>query len=54
VRIGFRNKVLASVEVVDAFGQRSLLDFTKFVANEPIKPDAFVFTVPKGADLIEQ
>jgi len=54
VRIGFRNKVLASVEVVDAFGQRSLLDFTKFVANEAIKPDAFVFTVPKGADLIEQ
>lgn len=54
VRIGFRNKVLASVEVVDAFGQRSLLDFTKFVANEAIKPDTFVFTVPKGADLIEQ
>lgn len=54
VRIGFRNKVLAAVEVVDAFGQRSLLDFTKFVANEAIKPDAFVFTVPKGADLIEQ
>ena len=54
VRIGFRNKVLASVEVIDAFGQRSMLDFTKFVANEPIKPDTFVFTVPKGADLIEQ
>jgi outer membrane lipoprotein carrier protein len=54
VRIGFRNKVLASVEVVDAFGQRSLLEFTKFVANEAIKPDTFVFTVPKGADLIEQ
>jgi len=54
VRIGFRNKVLASVEVVDAFGQRSLLDFTKFVGNEPIKADTFVFTVPKGADLIEQ
>jgi len=54
VRIGFRNKVLASVEVVDAFGQRSLLDFSKFVANESIKADTFVFTVPKGADLIEQ
>lgn len=54
VRIGFRNKVLAAVEVIDAFGQRSLLDFTKFVANEPIKADTFVFTVPKGADLIEQ
>jgi outer membrane lipoprotein carrier protein len=54
VRIGFRGKVLASIEVVDAFGQRSLLQFTQFVANEPMKADAFVFTVPKGADVIEQ
>jgi outer membrane lipoprotein carrier protein len=54
VRIGFRGKTLASVEVVDAFGQRSLLQFTQFVANEPMKADAFVFTVPKGADVIEQ
>lgn len=54
VRIGFRGKTLASVEVVDAFGQRSLLQFTQFIANEPMKADAFVFTVPKGADLIEQ
>jgi outer membrane lipoprotein carrier protein len=54
VRIGFKGKVLASVEVVDAFDQRSLLQFTQFVSNEPMKADAFVFTVPKGADLIEQ
>ncbi|MGY4830376.1 outer membrane lipoprotein chaperone LolA [Sphaerotilaceae bacterium SBD11-9] len=54
VRIGFKGKVLASVEVVDAFGQRSVLQFTQFVSNEPAKADAFVFTVPKGADVIEQ
>lgn len=54
VRIGFRGKVLAAVEVVDAFGQRSLLQFTQFVGNGPMKADAFVFTVPKGADVIEQ
>ena len=54
VRVGFRGKVLASVEVVDAFGQRSLLQFTQFVGNETMKADAFVFTVPKGADVIEQ
>lgn len=54
VRIGFRGKVLAAVEVVDAFGQRSLLQFTQFVGNAPVKADAFVFTVPKGADVIEQ
>jgi outer membrane lipoprotein carrier protein len=54
VRVGFKGKTLASVEVVDAFGQRSLLQFGQFVANEAIKPETFVFTVPKGADVIEQ
>lgn len=54
VRIGFKSKVLTSVEVVDAFGQKSLLQFTQFAANVPTKADTFVFTVPKGADLIEQ
>ncbi len=54
VRIGFRGKVLASVEVVDAFDQRSLLQFSQFAGNVPISADAFVFNVPKGADVIEQ
>ncbi len=54
VRVGFRGKALAAVEVVDAFGQRSLLQFSRYVANEPMKADAFQFIVPKGADLIEQ
>ncbi|MBX3621026.1 MAG: outer membrane lipoprotein chaperone LolA [Rhizobacter sp.] len=54
VRVGFRGKVLASVEVVDAFGQRSQLQFSQFVANEAMKPETFVFVVPQGADLIEQ
>ena len=54
VRVGFKGKTLSAIEVVDAFNQRSLLQFSQFVANEPIKPETFVFTVPKGADLIEQ
>lgn len=54
VRVGFKGKTLSAIEVVDAFNQRSLLQFNQFVANEPIKPETFVFTVPKGADLIEQ
>jgi outer membrane lipoprotein carrier protein len=54
VRVGFKGKTLAAIEVVDAFGQRSLLQFSQFVANEPIKAETFVFVVPKGADLIEQ
>ncbi len=54
VKIGFRGKTLASVEVIDAFGQRSLLQFNQFAGNVAISADAFVFKLPQGADLIEQ
>jgi outer membrane lipoprotein carrier protein len=54
LRVGFRGKELAAVEIVDSFGQRSLLQFGQLKANAPVAPDAFRFTVPKGADVIEQ
>jgi len=54
VRVGFKSKTLAAVEVVDAFGQHSLLQFSQLAANVPLNAEVFVFTVPKGADLIEQ
>ena len=54
VRVGFRGKTLAALEIVDSFGQTSLLRFGAFVANGPVDADAFRFTVPGGADVIEQ
>jgi outer membrane lipoprotein carrier protein len=54
VAIGFRGSDLAALEIVDSFGQRSLLTFSNFAANVPIAPDRFVFTPPPGADVIEQ
>ena len=54
VRIGFRGKELAAVEIIDAFDQRSLLQFNQFSAGVSFKPDAFRFTPPAGADVIEQ
>lgn len=54
VRIGFRGKLLSVVEVEDAFGQHSRLEFSQFTPNAPVNPGSFVFTVPKGTDLIEQ
>ena len=54
VRIGFKGKDLSALEIVDSFGQRSLLQFTQFTANVPIAPETFKFTVPPGADVIEQ
>lgn len=54
LRVGFRGKDLAAVEIVDSFGQRSRLDFADVVANAPLPADTFRFSVPKGADVIEQ
>jgi outer membrane lipoprotein carrier protein len=54
VRIGFKGRDLAAIEITDAFGQRSLLQFTQFAPNAPVAPDSFKFAVPKGADVIEQ
>jgi outer membrane lipoprotein carrier protein len=54
VRIGFKGQDLSAIEIVDSFGQRSYLQFTQLVANAPVSPELFKFTVPKGADVIEQ
>ena len=54
VRIGFKGKELSAVEITDSFGQRSLLQFTQFMPNVPVAPEKFKFTVPAGADVIEQ
>ena len=54
VRVGFKGKDLAAVEIVDAFDQRSLLQFSQFAAGVSFGADAFRFTPPAGADVIEQ
>jgi outer membrane lipoprotein carrier protein len=54
VRVGFRGKELAAVEIVDAFDQRSLLQFSQFAAGVSFAADAFRFTPPAGADVVEQ
>jgi outer membrane lipoprotein carrier protein len=54
VRVGFRGKDLAAVEIVDSFDQRSLLEFSQFVSGVPLPADEFQFKPPAGADVIEQ
>lgn len=54
MRVGFRGTTLVAVEILDSFGQRSLLQFSDFVANADIGAEAFRFTPPAGADVIEQ
>lgn len=53
MRIGFKGKTLAALEIVDAFGQRSVLQFSGVEANPRLADELFRFTPPKGSDVIE-
>ena len=52
LKIGFRGKTLAAIEIVDAFGQRSRLDFSQVEANPALAAERFRFTPPVGSDVI--
>lgn len=54
LRAGFRGRELVALEVLDAFGQRSLLQFTEVRVNAPTSPEAFRFVSPPGTDVLEQ
>lgn len=54
MRVGFKGRDLAAVEIVDSFGQRSLLQFSGFAVNVPVAAEQFRFTPPPGADVVEQ
>lgn len=54
LRIAFKGGELAAIEILDAFGQKSLLEFAGVVSNPSIPAERFRFQLPAGADLIEQ
>jgi outer membrane lipoprotein carrier protein len=62
VRVGFRISEkaavkateLAALEILDSFGQRSVLSFSKVEVNPKLAADAFQFKPPQGADVIRQ
>lgn len=47
-----RGPELAVLEVLDALGQRSVLNFSAFEINPVLSADAFVFRPPAGTDAI--
>ena len=54
MRIGFKGKQLAAVEITDNFAQRSRLTFAQFDANVELPPERFKFVIPPGVDVLEQ
>ena len=54
MRVGFKGRELATVEIVDSFGQRSMLQFSGFEANVALDEKRFRYAPPVGADVVEQ
>ena len=58
VRIGFKpadkGDELAVLEILDSFGQRSVLSFSGFQVNPSLPADSFQFKPPAGADVLRQ
>ena len=51
---GRKTAELAALEIVDSFGQRSLLSFSKVQLNVSLPAETFRFKPPAGADVIRQ
>ncbi|NMM75499.1 outer membrane lipoprotein carrier protein LolA [Acidovorax sp. SRB_14] len=54
VRVGFDGDQLAALDILDSFGQRSLIRFTGLQANPVLPASAFEFKPPAGADVLRQ
>lgn len=58
VRVGLRAKEpvpeLAALEILDSFGQRSVLTFSQVEINPKLASDTFNFKAPPGADVLRQ
>lgn len=54
VRVGFANGNLAAMDILDGFGQRSVIRFEQLSANPALPADTFTFEVPRGADILAQ
>ena len=52
IRMGFSKGQLAAMELNDAFGNRTRITFSKFERNPKIDAKEYVFTPPKGAEVV--
>ncbi|MFC5498433.1 outer membrane lipoprotein chaperone LolA [Caenimonas terrae] len=54
VKVGFRGNELAALDILDSFGQRSVISFSKMELNAGVSPDSFQFKAPQGVDVVKQ
>jgi outer membrane lipoprotein carrier protein len=49
-----KGQALASLEILDGLGQRSVMTFNQFEVNPTLPDSVFKFTPPVGADVVKQ
>jgi outer membrane lipoprotein carrier protein len=58
ISVGFRptdkGSELVMLEILDSFGQKSVMMFSQFEVNPALNPAGFQFKLPAGADVIRQ
>ncbi len=54
MKVGFRGSELAALDILDGFGQRSVMTFTGLQVNLGVSADAFRFRPPQGVDVVKQ
>ncbi len=54
IKAGFRGNELASLEILDSFGQRSVITFARMEVNAALPAAQFQFKPPAGADVVRQ
>lgn len=52
IRLGMSASGIAAMELLDHFGQTTVLRFSNMQRNPQIEPSTFRFTPPKGADVL--
>lgn len=54
IRVGFSRGDLAALEILDSFGQQSVMKFSNFQSQITLDAATFQFKPPAGADVIRQ
>lgn len=54
LRIAFRGRELAAIEILDSFGQRSRLDFARVESNVALPAESFRYAPPPGVAVLQQ
>lgn len=54
IEVGFQGNTLAALEILDSFGQRSVLKFGRIETNPVLGAGTFAFKAPAGADVLKQ